>query len=241
MDDLVTYLNGAAHSPIVQAALVHAQFETIHPFTDGNGRVGRALIHTVLTRRGATRDAVLPVSLALATSSEAYVDGLATYRTTAPAGSADWHIAREGWVAAFAQAAVHAADQAARIADELAQVRADWDERFERHRAATGARRALRSDSATTKILADLPGTPVLTSATVTRIHGVSRARAVRALDELRDAGILTTRNAAPGRTAYVADDVLETITWAERRLASTRFDTRASAPARPVPAPPAD
>ena len=45
-------MNGSLHAPLVQAALVHAQFETIHPFTDGNGRVGRALIHTVLARRG---------------------------------------------------------------------------------------------------------------------------------------------------------------------------------------------
>ena len=42
LDDLIAYLNGGGHSPIVQAALVHAQFEAIHPFTDGNGRVGRA-------------------------------------------------------------------------------------------------------------------------------------------------------------------------------------------------------
>lgn len=239
MTDLTAYLNGAAHSPIVQAALVHAQFETIHPFTDGNGRVGRALIHTALTRRGTTPDVVLPISLVLATLSDTYVDGLTTYRTDAPAGSPDWHAARDRWITIFAQAAIHAADQASAIATELAQTRADWDERFEKHRAATGSQRALRSDSATMKILADLPATPVLTSATVTRIHGVSRARAVRALDELREAGILTTRNAAPGRTAYVADDVLETITWAERRLASTRFDTRTAALHRGAPAAP--
>src|SRR5699024_7182954 len=67
MDDLVEYINGAAHSPLVQAALAHAQFETIHPFADGNGRVGRTLIHTVLTRRGLTTDSILPVSMVLAT------------------------------------------------------------------------------------------------------------------------------------------------------------------------------
>lgn len=52
MSDLVRYINSALHAPLVQAGLVHAQFEMIHPFRDGNGRVGRALIHTVLVRRG---------------------------------------------------------------------------------------------------------------------------------------------------------------------------------------------
>lgn len=80
LEDLVNYLNGASHSPIVQAALVHAQFETIHPYSDGNGRVGRALIHTVLTRRGLTSDAILPVSLILATFRDRYVSALNAYR-----------------------------------------------------------------------------------------------------------------------------------------------------------------
>ena len=84
MDDLAAYVKGAAHSPIAQAALVHAQFETIHPFTDGSGRVGRALIHTVLARRGFTTDAILPISLALSTLRETYVEGLTIYRTDAP-------------------------------------------------------------------------------------------------------------------------------------------------------------
>ena len=70
LDDLVGFLNGSSTGPLIQAALVHAQFETIHPFTDGNGRVGRALIHTVLARRGLAPGAVLPISLVLATLSD---------------------------------------------------------------------------------------------------------------------------------------------------------------------------
>jgi Fic family protein len=84
MDDLAQYASGAVHAPLVQAGLVHAQFETIHPFTDGNGRVGRALIHTVLTRRGLTRAALLPVSLVLLTRSDTYVAGLTAYRYDGP-------------------------------------------------------------------------------------------------------------------------------------------------------------
>ena len=80
LEDLVLYMAGAAHSPIVQAALVHAQFETIHPFPDGNGRVGRALIHTVLTRRGLTSEAILPVSLVLATLQDEYIAGLEAFQ-----------------------------------------------------------------------------------------------------------------------------------------------------------------
>ena len=78
--DLLTYLNGATHAPLIQAALVHAQFETIHPFADGNGRVGRALIHTVLTRRGLLAGMILPTSLALSTLSDEYVEALSRFR-----------------------------------------------------------------------------------------------------------------------------------------------------------------
>lgn len=227
MADLTTYLAGGLHSPVVQSALVHAQFETIHPFTDGNGRVGRALIHTVLARRGMVNDALLPISLVLSTLRDRYIAGLTAYRSAVDPLSPDAMAARDQWIATFAEVTILACDQAERIADELADVRADWLSRLDASRRERGSTRALRSDSATALILADLPATPVLTPATVQRIHGVSHVAANKALDELADAGILNTRNIAPGRRAFVADDVLDLITWAERRLASTRFDTR--------------
>ena len=89
MEDLMAYLNGSAHAPLVQAALVHAQFETIHPFTDGNGRVGRALIHCVLARRRLTPTAMLPISLVLATLRDTYIDGLTAYRYVGTADAQD--------------------------------------------------------------------------------------------------------------------------------------------------------
>lgn len=80
MEDLCNFIDGDDLPAVVQAALVHAQFETIHPFADGNGRTGRALIHVVLRRRGLVERAAPPISLVLATESDQYVAGLTAYR-----------------------------------------------------------------------------------------------------------------------------------------------------------------
>ena len=80
MRDLVAYVNTDHHSPLTQAAVAHAQFETIHPFADGNGRAGRALIHIVLRRRGLAPRVVPPISLVLATWSDSYIEGLTDFR-----------------------------------------------------------------------------------------------------------------------------------------------------------------
>ena len=256
--DLLTYLNGATHAPLIQAALVHAQFETIHPFADGNGRVGRALIHTVLTRRGLLAGMILPTSLVLSTLSGKYVEALSRFReagdpdgpdtashrpdAAGPGGPGEQGRpgGRDAWISFFLEAVVLACDQAERISTELAGVREEWNESLQKRVAREGGGRALRKDSAALRILEGLPGAPVLTIATASRIYGVSRTAASRGLETLRAAGILATESIGAGRRAYTARAVLDTITWAERRLASTRFDTRISAPTRAVPARPA-
>jgi hypothetical protein len=70
---------------LAQAAIAHAQFESIHPFTDGNGRIGRAVINTVLRRRGTTGRVIVPIASALVAHRDRYFD-LST--STAPATSA---------------------------------------------------------------------------------------------------------------------------------------------------------
>jgi Fic family protein len=239
MEDLVEYLNGAGHAPLVQAALVHAQFETIHPFTDGNGRVGRALIHTVLARRGITSTAVLPVSLVLATLRQQYVDGLTAYRHDADPTEAIAIDGVRGWIEVFVRAARTAAQQSAELVSRIAELRADWDQRLAEYRVEQGLRAIPRTDSATARLLAMLPEAAVATAGTLTRILNVSYPAATAALEELRGAGVLETRKIERNATAYLATEVLDLITDTERKLASTSFDTRTSDPVRAVPARP--
>ena len=239
MADLLHYLNASAHAPLVQAAFVHAQFETIHPFTDGNGRVGRSLIHTVLTRRRLTPAAMLPISMVLATLKDTYVDGLTAYRYDGPP---DAEAARAGsalWLDVFLDATLVAVSQAGRLATDIAELKSDWTARVARHRSERGRRQTPRSDSATTRILAILPEIPVMTVRTAERALGVTYPAARAALDELAGAGVLTSKSVERGTTGYVATEVLDLIAHTERRLGSTSFDARTSLPVRSVPAAP--
>ena len=241
MHDLVDYLNGAAHAPLIQAAMVHAQFETIHPFTDGNGRVGRALIHTVLARRGLTDRAVLPVSLVLATLRDRYLDGLTSFRHARPATSTEASEAIGTWLATFIDAAAIAVEQSKTLAAGIQELRESWTQRLTEHRASVGLRPSPRADSAVARLLNHLPEAPVVTTTTLTKILGVSAPAAGSALDELTRAGILTGKAIERGAKAYLAREVLDLVTVSERALASTQFDTRISPPNRDVPAAPQD
>ncbi|GAA0438837.1 hypothetical protein Acor_79110 [Acrocarpospora corrugata] len=236
MDDLVTYVNGAQHAPLVQAAMAHAQFETIHPFTDGNGRVGRALIHTVLARRGLTRQAILPISLVLLTQSDAYVAGLTAYRYGEEA-AADGAVA--DWLEIFLAAASTAADQADMFADALVELHEEWVERHQRFRISRNLRPVPRADSAVARLVGLLPAVPVVTARTVQRLLSVTHPAARQALEELAGAGILSPKQVERNATGYLAWEVFDLLTSTERRLASTRWDTRQSAPRRVVPARP--
>ncbi|MDQ6730408.1 MAG: Fic family protein [Actinomycetota bacterium] len=75
LKDLWAFVNRDDVAPVAQAAFAHAQFETIHPFADGNGRAGRALIYTVLRRRGEVSNYIPPISLILAAEPKAYIGG----------------------------------------------------------------------------------------------------------------------------------------------------------------------
>ncbi len=80
IDDLVGFMGRDDVPVLAQAALTHAQFESIHPFPDGNGRTGRALLHAQLRHGRLTREAIVPVSAGLLTDTDRYFQALTVYR-----------------------------------------------------------------------------------------------------------------------------------------------------------------
>lgn len=217
LGDLAEFLNRDDLPVIAQAAIAHAQFETIHPFPDGNGRVGRCLIHVLLKRRDLAPRYVPPISLILATDVSGYVKGLTDFRSGRD----------EEWIAVFAQASRSAADEAEGLAERIGQLQGQW----------TARAASPRRNSASSKLIAALPGYPVIDTATAVEIAGVSDVAAGRAIARLEKAGILRLDNKARHRgRIWEARELFELINDFERQLASSPRDTQ---PARPAPAPP--
>ncbi len=84
MNDLISYSNRTDLNPIVKAAIIHAQFETIHPFIDGNGRTGRTLIHKSLKDDGVLKEVALPISAGLLNNTSKYMDSLISFQEGNP-------------------------------------------------------------------------------------------------------------------------------------------------------------
>ena len=135
VDDLLGYVNGDDHPGLVQAALAHAQFETIHPFADGNGRTGRALIHVILRRRGLAPRFVPPISLVLATWASDYIAGLTSYRHIGPPGSPERSAGAGIWMRMFATAVHRSCGDAEAYATKIDALDVAWRRRLGRVRA----------------------------------------------------------------------------------------------------------
>jgi Fic family protein len=227
LDDLLAYVNDDKHPALVQAAIAHAQFETIHPFADGNGRTGRALIHVILRRRGLAPRFVPPISLVLATWARDYIAGLTAYRHVgapdSPARSTD----AGTWLRTFATAAHRSCVDAASYSDQIETLDARWRERLGR----------VRANSAVELLLDLLPGVPVITVDSAARLIGRSEMRTGEAVNRLEAAGILRQRNVGRQRyRVFETADVVDLFTGLERALASPTGNTATAPPTRRVP-----
>ncbi len=228
LDDLFAFCNDDSLPAMAQAAIAHAQFETIHPFVDGNGRTGRALFHLVMRRRGLGLRVLPPVSLILATWSRDYVGGLTRTRYVGSPDSTEAHTGFNYWIALFAAACRRAVDDASCFEERVRTLQEFWRER-------TGP---IRRDSAARLLIGALPEAPVLTTATAAELIGRSFQAASQAVNQLIEAGVLKQVTVGRRNRAFEAPELIEAITALERQLASPGGDTRVSSPARRVPRP---
>jgi Fic family protein len=224
--DLIEFVNSDRYPPLMQAALAHAQFETIHPFGDGNGRVGRALIHVVLRRRGLAPRYVPPISLVLATRSRDYIGGLDATHYVGPVNGPEAQAGYAEWIGAFAAAAERAALDARRFGEQI-------DALVERWRTQASP---VRSNSAADLLLRALPSAPVITVSTAAQLIGRSVRATNDAVAQLVAAGVLAPTRGVRWNRAFEAVGLIDEITRFERMLASPAGDTREASPARRVP-----
>lgn len=174
-------------SALVHVAVAHAQFETIHPFPDGNGRTGRALAHAMLREHRITRHVVAPVSLGLLRDVRAYYAALGAYR--------DGDLGPI--VAVFTRAAFDACSAGRSLADDLREIRSGWEARVQarRHAAVWNALRLVMAR-------------PAVTVNGLAATLDVSYPAAQRAIDAMVDAAILSPVGTRKRNRVWVADEV---------------------------------
>ena len=226
LDDLCAFCNEVDLPAIAQAAIAHAQFETIHPFNDGNGRTGRALVHVILRRRGVIPRVLPPVSLVLATWSKGYIGRLMGTRYVGDPESPAAHDGLNRWIALFAAATRRAVGDARLFEQRVADLQSGWRLRLGK----------VRKGSAVDLLLNALPGVPVITVRSASEIIDRSFKATNDAVSQLNDAGILHQFRLGRRNRAFEATELIETFNDLERQLASPGGDTQSSPPTRSVP-----
>ncbi|MBK5233687.1 MAG: Fic family protein [Thermoleophilia bacterium] len=188
IDDLIDFCRRVDIPPLVQISIAHAQFETIHPFTDGNGRTGRALVQAMLRGSGLTRRTTVPVSAGLLVDTDRYFAALASYRE----GDVQ-PILKE-----FGQAARYAAVEGRKLVTDLDFIRVE-----------TASRIKARSDAAVWRLNDLLVGQPVVNTAYVASRLDISKVAAQTSIDKLVDAGALTENTNKVRRRVWQHNDIL--------------------------------
>ncbi len=200
IDDLMVFARRDNLPVLPQAAVAHAHFETIHPFPDGNGRTGRALLQAMLRAKRLTRRTSVPISAGLLTDTASYFDALTAYREGDPAPI----------VSSISRAALVGVENGRRLVADLRQVRARWDEQLQGVRADSGARR----------LMPGLIEHPVINASLARQILGSANEH--RHIDVLIARGILVPHQDYKTRNmTWRAPDVLEALDQFAARAAA--------------------
>ncbi len=181
---------------LAHAALAHAQFETIHPFSDGNGRSGRALVHVMLRNGGATTRTTVPVSAGLLSDTGAYYAAFTAYRDGNP----------NPIIEEFTRAAFAAVDNGKQLAADLQTVHDTWSSNLRS-----------RKDAVAWRVLPFLLRQPSVTSKLVQDVMKVTQPAADNALRQLQEAGALTRPKTVHGlgqtrNVVWQATEILEAL-----------------------------
>ncbi len=175
LSDLERFLHdGGGLPPLVQVGLAHAQFETIHPFLDGNGRLGRLLITFLLTEKGLLSRPVLYLSHYFKRHRSEYYERLQAVRD-----AGDW----EGWLAFFLRGVAEVSREATQTAAAIPKMREDYRARITEYlgRAAANGQR----------VMDRLFDHPIVTVATVREWLGLTAAGANQIVARLEGIGLL--------------------------------------------------
>ena len=217
LNDLVGYINRQAGHPLVDMAIAHAQFEMVHPFGDGNGRTGRALMQLMLQRSRLSPACTLPISSSLALQRETYIAAL--HAAHIECGPDDHQRSRavRPMVALFADATADAARFAGQLIDRVVAIRAEWGR--------VAGEAGITPRSAGGRLLDHLTSNPALNAERAAALLDGSWRTGARAVEQLQSVGILVQRNAgrrnrvfeAPAITGAFVEAINPSLTRVER------------------------
>jgi Fic family protein len=193
--DLCRFCNDEALPPLMQAAIAHAQFETIHPFDDGNGRTGRALVQVILRRRGLAPSFVPPISVVLARDKDRYIEGLRLFRE----GSIG------EWVEMFAGAAAQSATLARRYVASVEVLQQRWREQLR-------AMSDPRADAAVWDLINVLPAHPIITMQVGVAATRRTKPAITDGIARLEAAGVLVPLSESLRNRSWEAAGLLDLI-----------------------------
>lgn len=201
MKDLLIFANREDIPALVQATLAHAQFETIHPFADGNGRIGRGLVNAILRRRNITAKVVVPIASFLIANRSAYFEDLTAYR--------DGQI--ENILTRFATAAEVASVEASRMSIALSALPTIWRKKLG----------TVRSGGSTSKLLELLISNPVFSADELVGVIASNPSSIYNAISKLKDSKILIPLTSSLRNQIWGALEVLNELEELDRRISA--------------------
>lgn len=193
---LEQWIHGDDELPaLIRAGMAHVQFETIHPFLDGNGRIGRMLITLLVEHWGLLDQPLLYLSLAFKRRQQDYYARLASVRT-----DGDW----EGWTAFFLECVQEAADDGVRVAQLLHALIGRDRARIIEHD---------RSTVAALRLFDALPENPVMTVPLASQMLGITAPPTRKAVELLENIGVLRETTGKQRDRVYAYREYLDVLT----------------------------